>query len=106
MQKATHKTKRNEVTDFEQIMNVGISMADDFRRLGFERPIELKGKDPWRLYVKISKLDGEVHDPCVLDCYLSVVNFMNGQPPQKWWKYTPERKRDYSKKIARLKTQF
>ena len=96
MKKANHKTNRQSVTDFEQILNVGISIADDFRRMGFQRPIELRGKDAWQLYTQIASIDGEVPDPCVLDCFMSAVDFMNGKPPRQWWKYTPARKRTYA----------
>ena len=106
MNKATHKTNRDSVTDFEQILNVGHSTAEDFRRMGFKKPIELKGKDPWKLYTQIAALDGEVHDPCVLDCFMSAVEFMNGKPPRKWWKYTTTRKQNYSDRINRLKARF
>lgn len=103
MKKANHKTIRDSITDFEQIVNVGPSIADDFRRMGFKKPIELRGKDPWRLYTRISTIDRQVHDPCVLDTFMSAVDFMNGSPPRKWWKYTSDRKRIYAQRIARLK---
>ena len=106
MKKATHKTDRNTITHFEQIMNVGPSMAEDFRRLGLSRPTQLIDKDPWLLYTKISRLDNEVHDPCVLDCYWSAVDFMNGNPPRKWWKFTSDRKNRYGDQIAKFKSRF
>ncbi len=106
MKKATHKTARDSVLEFEQIMNVGPSLAEDFRRLGIKKPIDLQGKDPWQLYTQIASLDGLVHDPCVLDCFISAIDYMNGKPPQKWWKFTTARKRNYSDRINDLKTRF
>jgi hypothetical protein len=106
MKKATHQTARQSVTDFQQILNVGPSLADDFRRLGFKQPIELRGRDPWLLYRQIAALDGTVHDPCVLDCFISAIDFMDGNPPRKWWDYTAARKQKYGDRIDRLKTRF
>ena len=34
-------------------------------------------------------------DPCVLDTFLAVVDFMNGHPPRAWWEFTPERKKRF-----------
>jgi hypothetical protein len=33
------------------------------------------------------------HDPCMIDMLISVVRFMDGEPPQPWWAYTAEHKR-------------
>ena len=32
------------------------------------------------------------HDPCVLDVFMSITRFMDGDPPRPWWDYTAERK--------------
>ncbi len=106
MKKATHKTDRKTITNFQQIINIGPSISDDLQRLGLSKPIQLANKDPWKLYTQISRIDNQVHDPCVLDCFMSAVDFMDGRPPKKWWKYTPERKRTYGDKIRKFKTEF
>jgi len=103
MKKATHETDRRAITSFEQIVNIGTSIADDFRRLGLS-PTQLINQDPWKLYTQISRLDKQVHDPCVLDCFISAIDFMNGNPPQKWWHYTSDRKQKYGDRIAKFKT--
>jgi hypothetical protein len=36
---------------------------------------------------------GVRHDPCVLDVFMSITRFMDGEDPKAWWDYTPERKR-------------
>jgi len=106
MKKATHKTDRKTITNFQQIINIGPSISDDLQRLGLSKPIQLANKNPWKLYTQISRIDNQVHDPCVLDCFISAVDFMNGKPPKKWWKYTPERKRTYGDKIRKFKTEL
>ena len=38
-------------------------------------------------------MTGVRHDPCVLDVFMSITRFMDGEAPRAWWDYTPERKR-------------
>ena len=106
MKKATHKTDRETITNFEQITNIGPSIADDLRRLGLSSPTELINKDPWKLYTQISRRDQVAHDPCVLDCFISAIDFMNGNPPKKWWTYTAGRKKAFGEQIAKFRASF
>lgn len=85
----------NEARKFEDIPNVGPRIARDLRRLGFRNPQELKKHDPFRLYKKLCKRTHLRKDPCVLDVFMSVIDFMNGAPRTPWWHYTEERKRRY-----------
>lgn len=77
----------------EQLPNVGPAMAGDLRSLGLLHPRDLRGQDPWALYRRLERLTGKRQDPCVLDTFMAVVDFMQGAAPQPWWAYTPERKR-------------
>ena len=85
------------VTKFTDIPNVGPRVAGDFVLLGIKTPQGLKGKDAFTLYTKLSKLTGVRQDPCVLDVFLAVTDFMNGAPARPWWFYTPERKKQFPK---------
>ena len=76
----------------EQLPNVGPAMAADLRLLGIEAPQSLKGRDGLQLYHALCNATGQRHDPCVLDTFLAIVDFMNGAPPAPWWAYTPQRK--------------
>ena len=51
------------------------------------------GADAYALYDRLAEVTGERHDPCVLDTFISVVRFMDGEEAQPWWAYTAERKR-------------
>jgi Pathogenicity locus len=82
-----------ECTDLEDLPNIGKAMAGDLRQLGIKRPKQLRGKDPYKLYDKLCKATGQRHDPCVIDTFISVVRFMDGEPAKAWWHYTAERKR-------------
>ncbi len=77
---------------FEDIPNVGPSIAADLRRLGLEHPAELKGQDALDLYRRSCVVAGVRQDPCLLDVYLAAVRFMEGGPARPWWTFTPERK--------------
>lgn len=90
--KANHAS---EVTKFKQIPNVGPRMEEDFMKLGIKNPQDLKGKDPFSLYQKMCRVSGVRQDPCVLDTYIAVIDFMNGAPARPWFYYTKERKKKY-----------
>lgn len=83
------------VKNFEDIPNVGPAMARDFALLGIKDPKELKGKSAFALYKKLCTKSGSRQDPCVLDTYLAVIDFMNGAAAKPWWHYTKMRKAKY-----------
>ncbi len=86
--------KARAVVKFTDIPNVGPAMERDFRVLGVKTPGELKKKDGYKMYQALCKKQGR-QDPCVLDTYLAVVDFMNGAPARPWFFYTKERKKKY-----------
>ncbi len=89
---------RHDVSDLQQLCNVGPSIAGDLRRIGIEVPQDLCGQDPFQLYERLCEIDGQRHDPCVLDTFMAIVDFMNGKPAQPWWKYTTQRKREVARR--------
>jgi hypothetical protein len=66
--------------------------------LGIKTPQDLAKQDPLKMYRKLEKLTGGKQDPCVLDTFMAVVDFMQGAPAKVWWHYTPIRKKLLSKK--------
>lgn len=80
---------------FTDIPNIGPRMSDDFKTLGLREPKDLKGKDPYKLYVKMCAVSGSRQDPCVLDTYMAAVAFMEKGNSQPWWSYTEARKKNY-----------
>ncbi len=87
-----------KVKRFEEIPNVGPRIARDFRILGIKNPKDLVKQDPLKMYNKLQTITHSKQDPCVLDTFMAVVDFMKGQPARPWWYYTPHRKRLLSKK--------
>ena len=76
----------------EQLPNIGPSLAADLRLIGIEHPKELRGKDAFVLYQKLCAATGQRQDPCVLDTFMAVTDFMRGAAAAPWWRYTAERK--------------
>lgn len=106
MKKADATTLRTTLTSFQQIINVGPALEADFKALGLKKPADLIGKDPVQLYVELCQSQEKFHDPCVLDCFLAVVDYMDGNPPQPWWNYTPLRKDKYTLRVQELQSQY
>jgi hypothetical protein len=74
------------------IPNVGPAIARKLRRLGIERPGDLRGRDPDELFERLCTLDGHPHDPCLLDTLCAAVWFADGHSPRPWWEFSRERK--------------
>jgi len=87
------KVKRETTKTLTDLPNVGPSLASDLRRIGINHPEQLVGQEPAELYTILCEVTGVRQDPCVLDVFMSITDFMNGGEPRVWWAYTPERKR-------------
>lgn len=86
---------RDALTRLEDLPNIGRAMAADLRLLGIEQPGDLIGRDPLDLYRGLEAITGLRQDPCVLDTFMAVVDFMAGGKARPWWSFTAERKRRY-----------
>ena len=89
------KVERQRVKLLTDLPNVGPACAKDLQLLGINSPIDLRGKDPLEMYRALCNKTGVRQDPCVLDVFMSITRFINGDPPQPWWFYTAERKKSY-----------
>ena len=89
MAKAVHAT---DVRRFQDIRNLGPATEADLRLLGIATPADLAAQDAWLLYDRLCTITGVRHDPCVIDVFLAIIDFMRGAPAQPWWHYTPMRK--------------
>ena len=78
--------------ELRALPNVGPAIAKKLIRLGIERPDDLRGQDPERLFRRLCDLDGRRHDPCLLDTFVAAVDHANGAPPRPWWYYSRQRK--------------
>jgi len=67
-------------------------ISSDLRLIGISKPQNLIEKNPFDLYDKLCIKKGEHVDHCVIDVFMSVVDFMEGGNPQPWWNFTQKRK--------------
>lgn len=93
------KVDRDRLNRLTDLPNVGPATAKDLELIGIRSPQELVGKDPVILYDRLCRRTGTRQDPCVLDVFISITRFMDGDSPKAWWKYTSERKRFFSAKF-------
>ncbi len=93
------KVIRKNVSKLTDLPNIGKTVAADLARVGIISPDQLRGEDPYDLYVRFCKAFGEKQDPCMLDVLMSITDFMNGGDARVWWDYTAQRKRIYGDKI-------
>lgn len=81
----------------EDIPNIGPSIANDLRDIGIATPQALVRQDPYALYARVNAQTGQRHDPCLCDCFIAAVRFMEGGAPTPWWHYTAERKQRFAR---------
>jgi hypothetical protein len=44
------------------------------------------------IYRRLCEKTGTRHDPCVIDVFMSVTEFLKGGTPRPWWDFTEARK--------------
>lgn len=86
------KVDRTRVKLLTDLPNIGKASAKDLNVLGIHVPSDLVGLSPFKMYEDLCTITGLRHDPCVIDVFISITRFMDGQDPQPWWHYTDERK--------------
>lgn len=89
------KVNRQQLHKLTDLPNVGPQIANDLQRLGYQTPQQLIGADPLKMYQQLTTITGQQHDPCMLDVFMAITDFMAGNPAQDWWHYTPLRKQHY-----------
>jgi hypothetical protein len=93
MKKHMPKKTFKNVKELEDLPNIGKSIAGDLKRLGINKPDDLRGRDAFTLYDKLCSITGKRQDPCVLDVFMSAISFVNGGRARSWWYFTEERKK-------------
>lgn len=83
---------RETVTRLVDLPNVGKATAEDLRRIGVDHPNRLIGKDAFQMYEALCAVTGKRVDPCVIDVFMAVIDFMEGGAPRPWWAFTERRK--------------
>jgi len=88
---------RIDIKKLQDIPNVGKVIESNFLLIGINKPGELVGRDPYKMYRDLCNVTGEQYDPCVIDIFISAVKYMEGGPAKKWWEFTAERKKKMAK---------
>ncbi len=86
------KVERTRLRRLTDLPNIGKAGAEDLRLLGFSEPAQIAGACPFEMYQRLCVLTGTRHDPCVIDVFMSVTEFLKGEPARHWWAYTDVRK--------------
>ena len=92
LMKAPKAAHASQCEVLEQLPNIGPSLAADLRLIGIRSPRELRGRDPFVLYLALCAATGRRQDPCVLDTFMAASDFMRGARAAPWWHYTAQRK--------------
>jgi hypothetical protein len=87
------KVNRAHIKQLTDLPNIGKAGEKDLIVLGITAPEQLVGRDAYAMYEELCDKTGTRHDPCVIDVFLSITRFMDGEAPRPWWDYTEERKR-------------
>lgn len=87
------KVKRERLNRLTDLPNIGKSMAADLETLDIRTPDDLVGRSAFEMYDQLCAITGARHDPCVIDVFMSIIDFMAGNEPKSWWEFTAERKR-------------
>ena len=93
--KAPKAASAQDCERLEQLPNIGPAMAADLRALGVLHPRDLVHRDAFAIYRALCTHTGKRQDPCVLDTFMAIVDFMRGGAPVPWWAYTAQRKQLY-----------
>jgi hypothetical protein len=93
------RVRRDKLRKLTDLPNIGPAGAGDLKLLGIDEPTKLRGRNPYELYEQLCTLTAQRHDPCVIDVFISITRFMDGEEPQPWWKYTLERKLQVQKHV-------
>jgi hypothetical protein len=87
-----NKVERKRLKKLTDLPNVGKATAADLQLLGYSSPEQLVGECPFEMYKRLCHKTRRRHDPCVMDVFMSITEFMKGEQPRPWWEYTNARK--------------
>ena len=93
--KSKKADKPQDAPRLVDLPSVGIKTAKYLGIVNIRKPEDLLGKDPYELYVQLCEAEQKYYDPCLLDQFISAVEFMNNGKKQAWWKYTDARKEKF-----------
>lgn len=94
------KVQRSTTRRLTDLPNVGPTVARALEAIGVNTPSDLEGCDPFEMYELFCERANVRQDPCLLDTFMSITDYVSGNDPRPWWAYTEERKRRYGRVLA------
>jgi nucleotidyltransferase/DNA polymerase involved in DNA repair len=86
----------SDLRRLSDLSGIGKAMLKDFDRLGIQTVAQLATCDAQALYERIGAMDGQRHDPCVLDTYAcAIAQARDPNLPaeqRQWWWWSRQRK--------------
>ncbi len=82
------KRKTINPVRLEDLPNIGENIAADLKSIGVLTPQDLSKHDPLTTYMKLSKVMGHRHDPCVFYTLLSTQHYFETGETSSWWNFT------------------
>lgn len=83
---------RATVSKLDDLPNIGKKMTTYLELADINTPQSLIGQDAFEIYDKLCQKTGKRFDPCVIDVFMSAIDFMEGGEPSAWWEFTNRRK--------------
>lgn len=87
------KVTRDNLSKLTDLPNIGTAGESDLLVLGIATVDGLIGRCPYKMHAELCVKTGFAHDVCVIDVFISITRFMQGDKAKPWWEYTQERKR-------------
>ena len=94
------KVQRSRTRRLTDLPNVGPVVARNLELIGVNTPSDLEGRDPFEMYELLCERKKVRSDPCLLDTFMSITDYISGSEPRPWWAYTEERKRRYGRVLS------
>lgn len=85
--------KNKKAHELLQLKNVGNATYQDLMLLGIQSIHELANAEPDELYIRLQKITGHAHDPCVWDVFAAIIHEARTGIKQSWYEWTKVRKK-------------
>ena len=88
---------QSETRQLRDLVSIGPAMLNDLELLGIHRVVQLRRRNPARMYRQLSRIKGQLIDRCCLDVFVAAV--AQAKDPnlpveqRQWWYWSKVRKR-------------
>lgn len=86
---------KDKIENLEELPNVGKTIKKYLLAININHPKDLIGQDALMIYKRLCTKHDTLYNPCVIDVFMSIVDFMKTGEARLWWKFTQKRKMLY-----------